>query len=178
MTRSISHPKAVPGDVVRISTPEEAREVSAFLLSPGLFGTPLTPGEEEEFATRPAATLGRPDDGYWVIRDGEGTPEAVIGIRMNAERTGIYEISALAVRPGCRGRGTGRRLLEFAMRRVTEAGGRGLLFETSSDASYRPMHRLLGELGFERVGRFPDFYFPGEDTLWYFQKMNCSPDPE
>ena len=62
-------------------------------------------------------------------------------------------------------------MLELALRFVKESGGRGLLFETSSDASYAPMHRLLADLGFAQVGRFPDFYYPGEDTLWYYQAI-------
>ena len=30
------------------------------------------------------------------------------------------------------------------------------------------MIHLLAALGFEQVGRFPGFYYPGEDTLWFF----------
>ena len=155
----------------RVATRAEAEEVSAFLLQPGLFGTPLTPGEQEEFKTHPAAALGCADDGYWFVRDAGGAICAVIGIRMNVERTGIFEISALAIQAGRRGRGLGRRLLALALEFVAHAGGRGLLFETSSDPSYAPMHKLLADLGFKQVGRFPDFYYPGEDTLWYYRAI-------
>jgi ribosomal protein S18 acetylase RimI-like enzyme len=156
-------------EAVRAATREEAEEVSAFLLQPGLFGTPLTPGELEEFKTRPAAAIGRADDAYWLVRNENRAVCAVLGVRMNVERTGIFEVSALAIHSPCRGRGVGRRLLELALRFVAEARGRGLLFETSSDPSYAPMHNLLASLGFKQVGRFPDFYFPGEDTLWYYR---------
>lgn len=152
----------------RAASRAEAEEVSAFLLQPGLFGTPLTPGERDEFQNHPAATIGCADDAYWYVRDGNGPICAVIGVRMNVERTGIFEVSALAIHSPCRGRGLGRRLLELALGFVAETRGRGLLFETSSDASYAPMHKLLANLGFKQVGRFPDFYFPGEDTLWYY----------
>ena len=155
----------------RVSTRAEAEEVSAFLLQPNLFGTPLTPGEREEFKTHPAAAVGCADDGYWFVRDEAGAVCAVIGVRMNVERTGIFEVSALAIQAPCRGRGLGRRLLELALEFVAEAQGRGLLFETSSDASYAPMHNLLADLGFKQVGRFPDFYYPGEDTLWYYRAV-------
>ena len=170
---NLSDPIPVPasGEAVRVATRGEAEAVSAFLLQPGLFGTPLTPGELDEFKTHPVAAIGHADDAYWFARDEAGAVCAVIGVRMNAERTGIFEVSALAIHSACRRRGLGRRLLELALRFVKESGGRGLLFETSSDASYAPMHRLLANLGFAQVGRFPDFYYPGEDTLWYYQAI-------
>ncbi|MGD9781813.1 MAG: N-acetyltransferase family protein [Kiritimatiellia bacterium] len=155
----------------RVATREEAEAVSAFLLQPGLFGTPLTPGERDEFKTHPAATVGCADDAYWYVRDGAGAICAALGVRMNVERTGIFEVSALAIQAACRGQGLGRRLLELALAFVAESKGRGLLFETSSDASYAPMHKLLANLGFKQVGRFPDFYYPGEDTLWYYRAI-------
>lgn len=171
MNSSQSIPAAAVDAPVRVAARAEADEVSAFLLRPGLFGTPLTPGEQEEFKTHPAAVLGCADDGYWLVRDGHGAVCAVLGVRMNVERTGIYEVSALAIEAASRHRGLGRRLLELALRFTADAGGRGLLFETSSDASYAPMHRLLAHLGFQQVGRFPDFYYPGEDTLWYYRTV-------
>ena len=171
MNPSESIPVAAPCGAVRVATSAEAEEVSAFLLQPGLFGTPLTPGELEEFKTHPAAALGHADDAYWLVRNESGAVCAAIGVRMNVERTGIFEVSALAIQSACRRRGLGRGLLELALRFVKESGGRGLLFETSSDPSYAPMHRLLADLGFAQVGRFPDFYYPGEDTLWYYQAI-------
>ena len=164
-------PEAEFCEAARVATRAEAEEVSAFLLQPGLFGTPLTPGELEEFKTHPVAALGCADDAYWFVRDEACAVCAVIGVRMNVERTGIFEVSALAIHSSCRRRRLGRRLLELALRFVEASGGRGLLFETSSDASYAPMHRLLADLGFVQVGRFPDFYYPGEDTLWYYQAI-------
>ena len=56
----------------RVAARAEAEEVSAFLLQPHLFGTPLTPGEQEEFKTHPAAAIGCADDGYWFVRDAAG----------------------------------------------------------------------------------------------------------
>ena len=170
---SIPEPVAsrTAAEVSRVASLEEAAEVSAFLLQPGLFGTPLTPGEREEFGTRPAAALGLLEETYWLARDDEGRVAGVIGVRAHVCHAGIFEVSALAVAAAGRGRGLGRRLLERGLRFAAEAGGRGLIFETSSDASYVPMHQLLGRLGFAQVGRFPDFYFPGEDALWYYRAI-------
>ena len=174
-TSAVDFPKTISAAekcaAQRVATPEEASQVSAFLLQPNLFGTPLTPGEQEEFKTHPAAAIGCADDGYWFVRDAGGAICAVIGVRMNVERTGIFEVSALAIHAGRRGRGLGRCLLGLALAFVADSGGRGLLFETSSDRSYAPMHKLLADLGFKQVGRFPDFYYPGEDTLWYYRAV-------
>ena len=156
LPKTISAAKAC--DARRIAAPQDAADLSAFLLQPGLFGTPLTPGEQDEFRTHPTAVLGCADDAYWCVRDANGAICAALGVRMNAERTGIFEVSVL-------------RLLELALAFVADSNGRGLLFETSSDASYAPMHKLLADLGFKQVGRFPDFYFPGEDTLWYYRAI-------
>ena len=169
LPKTISAAKAC--DARRIAAPQDAADLSAFLLQPGLFGTPLTPGEQDEFRTHPAAVLGSADDAYWCVRDANGAICAALGVRMNAERTGIFEVSVLAIQAAQRRRGLGRRLLELALAFVADSNGRGLLFETSSDASYAPMHKLLADLGFKQVGRFPDFYFPGEDTLWYYRAI-------
>jgi ribosomal protein S18 acetylase RimI-like enzyme len=157
--------------VARVATPDAAAAVSAFLLQPGLFGTPLTPGERDEFQARPAASVGVPDETYWLARDGQGGIAGVLGVRAHVCHAGIFEVSALAVAATHRRQGLGRRLLERGLDFVAAAGGRGLIFETSSDPSYVPMHHLLAELGFAQVGRFPDFYFPGEDALWYYRAI-------
>jgi len=158
-------------DPRRVATPAEAMEVSAFLLQPGTFGTPLTPGERDEFQTRPTASIGLPHETYWYLRDHQCAIATVLGVRMHANRTGIFEISALAVHAACRRQGLGRRLLQFALQFAAAAKGRGLLFETSSDDAYRPMHNLLAAMEFTQVGTFPDFYYPGEDTLWYYRPI-------
>ena len=161
----------------RVESRAEAEEVSAFLLRPGLFGTVLTSGEAAEFADNPAESIGKEDDGYWYCRGDDGRLDAVLGIRMHVSRSGIFEISAMAVRPGARGRGIGKGLLAFALRFVERSKGRGLLFDTSSDASYAPMRHLLAQMGFAQVGCFPDFYHPGEDAVWYFHPVRETANP-
>ena len=158
-------------ELMRVSTPEEAKEVSDFLLQPGLFGTRLTPGEMEEFAVNPARSIGCEHDTYWFQRGDHGTLCAAIGIRMNYGRTGMYEVSAFAVHSSCRHNGMGKLMLKFALQFVEDANGRGLIFETSADPTYASMHKLLDHFGFKPVGRFPDFYYPGEDTLWYYHEV-------
>ena len=159
------------GAVRRISSVEEAEGVSAFLLQEGLFGTPPTPGERELFRNHPAQAVGDAFDSYWQVVDAQGAVCGVIGVRRQAMGTGLYEVTAFAVSSTVRGRGIGHHLLERTLNHVSEVGGRGLLVDTSAAPSYAPMRHLLEELGFDPVGRFPDFYYPGEDALWYYHPI-------
>lgn len=160
-----------PPPILRVTTPAQATAVSALLTQPTLFGTPPTPGEQEEFANGPLASLAREDHAYWFIPDSQGQPAGAIGVRMHSFRSGIFEVTALATAVNQRHHGFGRQLLEQALLHVKEQQGRGLLFDTSPHPSYEPMHHLLEHLGFIQVGRFPDFYQPGEDTLWYYRAV-------
>lgn len=156
----------------RVSSIDDAQDVSSFLLTPGLFGTPLTPGEHNMFLHNPLQSVDHPVDVCWFCRDSEGAVSAVLGMRQHANQTGIHEVYAFAVDPSHRDQGLGRQLLERGMRHVSEVGGRGLIVDTSSHPSYEPMHLLLRSMGFEQVGRFPGFYYPGEDCCWYFIRVD------
>ena len=94
-----------------------------------------------------------------------------MGIRHHVNRTGIYQIIAFAVHRKSRHQGLGRYLLNHALDYIQEIKGRGLLFDTSAHGSYRPMQRLLTAMQFQLVGRFPNFYYPGEDALWYYRDL-------
>lgn len=160
-----------PLRAARVTGPDQAAQVTAFLLQPGLFGTPATPGEREEFISGPGASIDQIRHAYWFIRDRQGQVCGVLGIRMHHFQSGIYEITALAIAAGQRRLGFGRGLLQIALDYIAEAQGRGLIFDTSSNPAYQPVQHLLEHLGFTQVGRFPDFYAPGEDTLWYYRPI-------
>nr|WP_321466015.1 GNAT family N-acetyltransferase [uncultured Desulfobulbus sp.] len=173
---SESLPSIADAQTIRcVVTPTEADAVAAFLLQPNLFGTPLTPGEREDFQHAPHVTLTREDLIFWYIPDGPRTVAATVGIRHNVNRTGIYQIIAFAVHQNHRHRGFGRNLLNHALDYIREIKGRGLLFDTSAHESYLPMQHLLLAMQFLLVGRFPDFYYPGEDTLWYYRAVEPRP---
>ena len=113
-TSGVSLPKTISAaeacEARRVAARAEAEEVSAFLLQPGLFGTPLTPGEMDEFRTHPAATVGCADDAYWYVRDGAGPICAVIGAvevlkTIRVSRSGWSNrdtANSLAPSPDCR----------------------------------------------------------------------------
>jgi ribosomal protein S18 acetylase RimI-like enzyme len=166
-------------EICRMQTLDEAAAVSTFILRPDLFGTELTPGEAHVMREHPAqAARGEGRSGaYWYVLDDRQLICAVIGTRMQENQTGIFEITAIAVDPRCQHRGIAHQLFECVLAYVCQQGGRGLMVDTSSDPSYAPMRELLTELGFEQVGRFPDFYYPGEDTLWFYQAVSQSDGP-
>lgn len=157
--------------VQQLCSRSEADAIAAFLLQPNLFGTPLTPGEREDFQQAPQAALVREDLVFWYIPSGPQAVAATVGIRHNVNRTGIYQIIAFAVQQNFRHRGFGKSLLHHALQYIAGVQGRGLLFDTSAHPSYLPMQRLLTTLQFQLVGRFPNFYYPGEDALWYYRDL-------
>ena len=154
-----------------IQNREEADELIAFLLGEGMFPTPLTPGEKQVICRDPYDSLAGRPSAYWMERDAEGRILAGIGIREQANHTGIYELTCIAVAPGNRQKGLGKAMLEQAVRHIEDAGGRGMLVDTSDHPAYGGMHALLRRCGFTRVGHLPDFYFPGEGTHLYYRLL-------
>lgn len=163
--------------ILRVSTLTEAHEVASFLLQPKQFGTPLTPGERDDFQNAPVTSIGQEQEIFWFLRTPHQAIAAAIGIRLHANRTGIYQIIAFAVHRNSRHHGLGRRLLNHALCAISDLKGRGLLFDTSAHASYLPMQRLLAAMQFDLVGRFPGFYYPGEDALWYYRALELLSTP-
>lgn len=157
--------------VARVVSPSQGLEVTRFLLQPGLFATPLTPGELDDFQHAPLRAASHNEEIFWYLCDSHQAIAGVMGIREHANRTGIYQIIAFAIDPASRHQGLGRRLLCHALGFLADIKARGLLFDTSSHPSYLPMQKLLLAMQFRLVGRFPDFYYPGEDTLWYYRSL-------
>jgi ribosomal protein S18 acetylase RimI-like enzyme len=78
---------------------------------------------------------------------------------------GTYDLYWIAVDPAQQGHGAGRRLLAFAESDVAGRGGRLVLIETSSQASYEPTRQFYERTGYALVARIPDYYRPGDDKL-------------
>lgn len=154
-----------------MKTTEEAKEITNFFLQPNLFFSPLTPGEKQTIKTHPLQALAKTSDAYWYTRDSHNQICAAIGIKMHINNTGIFEVPAVAVHSNCRKNGMGQQLFETAFDHIRTRNGRGMIVDTSGNESYKPMHNLLVELGFKQVGCFPDFYYPGEDAVWYFKAL-------
>lgn len=83
------------------------------------------------------------------------------------------ELGNLAVRPGRRGRGIGRTLLDHALHEAAERGASSVFLEVrESNAVAR---RLYEGAGFRIVGVRPDYYSsPREDAL--VMRVGCRPE--
>lgn len=62
----------------------------------------------------------------------DGSERAVGTVALKHEGEGVYELTKMAVEPGHRGTGIGRRLLEGALDTYRAMGGRELFLESSS----------------------------------------------
>ena len=75
--------------------------------------------------------------------------EAVACVALVALGEGVFELSKMAVRPGMRGGGIGRRVLEYAIARAREMGARSFVLRSSTKLPYA-VH-LYEDVGFRHV---------------------------
>ena len=75
--------------------------------------------------------------------------EAVGCVALVALGEGVFELSKMAVRPGMRGGGIGRRVLEYAIARAREMGARSLVLGSSTKLP-NAVH-LYEDVGFRHV---------------------------
>jgi ribosomal protein S18 acetylase RimI-like enzyme len=78
---------------------------------------------------------------------------------------GTWDVYWIAVAAGDQGKGVGSALLAYAEDKIKEAGGRLIVIETSSQASYIKSRRFYSNHGYEAIARLPDFYAPGDDKV-------------
>ena len=156
-----------------VSSKIDAERLTSFLLdAPQPFATPLTPGEACIVKNDPLESLASACKHYFLAEDRDSERLlGVIGARENQHQTGIYEVTCIAVVPECRGTGIGKQLMEHIVEAVKTSGGRGILVDTSDHPDYAPMHRLLRKSGFREIAHIPEFYYPGEGTVWYYMLL-------
>ena len=94
----------------------------------------------------------RPPDGRLLLARLDGEPVGVVGLRR--QQDGVAQLRRLYVRPGARGRGVARRLLDEALRAAGLMGATSVYVETVP--WWMPTAvRLLRRLGFtERARRY------------------------
>jgi putative acetyltransferase len=98
-------------------------------------------------------TLGDPEN--MILRKGGHIfmvylgPQAVGCVALIPMGDGVYELSKMAVSPEVRGRGIGRRLLEYAVTQAKQIGARSLFLATSTKLQ-NAVH-LYESIGFRHV---------------------------
>jgi ribosomal protein S18 acetylase RimI-like enzyme len=103
--------------------------------------------------------LARPTADVWVCRcDGHVAADAVV-LRRRMPRGVLGRLYSLAVAPGHRGRGHGRRLLQFCLETLRCADAYAAVLEVRPDNA--PALRLYTAAGFRCVALLPDYYAAG-----------------
>jgi len=84
---------------------------------------------------------------------------------------GTYDVYWMATRPDAQGQGYGRRLLRWIEHDVSDNGGRIILIETSSKASYAATAEFYRRMGYVEESRIRDFYDTGDDRLVFVKRF-------
>ncbi|QZY54467.1 GNAT family N-acetyltransferase [Crassaminicella profunda] len=146
---------------------EMAIKAAQFFTRKDSFGTYLTRGELENAHIHPVESLGDEKSRYWYVLDGDEMI-ACAGVKEAEHKNGIFLGTFNSIKKEYRGNGIGEKLLQITIEFVKNSEGRGLLIDTSDKESYCTIRCLLKKIGFQQVGRFPDYYEAGEDALWYY----------
>lgn len=85
---------------------------------------------------------------------------------------GTYDLYWIAVKPSTHGKGVGKALLERAEELVTSWGGRLLIAETSSRASYDGTRMFYVRTKFIEAARIKDYYSVGDDLVVYAKYLS------
>ncbi|MEK3881844.1 GNAT family N-acetyltransferase [Paenibacillus sp. PL2-23] len=157
--------------IQRLSTRQEAEEVSAFMLSDRSFDdTRYTPGELKHFRELPVRALAG-DCIIWYARNDE---HAIIGINViaeNEQQTGGYNWDYLVVHQDYRKVGVAAGFLDQMYRYLADVRARYIVTYTCDLPEYATIQRMFLRNGFTLIGRCPDYYYEGEDRLIYYRKL-------
>jgi GNAT superfamily N-acetyltransferase len=116
-----------------------------------------------------------PASGYEFLfaeRDGR-----VIGYACYGEiacTVGSYDLYWVAVDPELRRQGLGRLLMDWSEAANAPRNCRKIYIETSSRPLYDPTNAFYVSCGYTEIGRFPDFYAPGDAKVTYEKTLRSS----
>ncbi|HEX9613963.1 MAG TPA: GNAT family N-acetyltransferase [Bacteroidota bacterium] len=82
-----------------------------------------------------------------------------------------YDLYWIAVDPVKYGAGVSRDLMAHCAELVSSKGGKKIIAETSSQASYGRTHRFYGKHGFREEARIANYYSPGDDLIIYTKQL-------
>ncbi|GAA3405687.1 GNAT family N-acetyltransferase [Paenibacillus hodogayensis] len=155
-----------------MATEEEARRISAFFLSEWSFDDQRhTPGEIEHFRNAPSDSLRQRHHLYWYVEDESGEIVGVTSCKENEHRTDGYLWDYMVVHRQYRQSGVAGQLFRALESYIVSIGGRYLLTYTCDLPEYLPIRTMFERRGFEQIGRYPNFYYEGEDRLAYYKKL-------
>ena len=85
---------------------------------------------------------------------------------------GTFDLYWIVVAREARGRGVATSLESQVVERVRSMGGRWLLAETSSQATFLSARRFYEKTGYSLLETIPDFYREGNDRLTYGKRVD------
>lgn len=151
---------------------EEAARISSFFLSEWSFDDQRhTPGEMDHFRNGPFDSLKQQHHMYWYVENDEGDIIAVTSCKENEHRTDGYLWDYLVVHRNYRRLGLARHLFAALENYILSIGGRYILTYTCDLPEYIAIQRMFKERGFEMIGRYPHYYYDGEDRLAFYKKL-------
>lgn len=130
--------------------PADQPEVVALIAELDAYQAALYPPESRHFLD--LESLKRPNVLFFVARDDARKAVGCGAVVLNTE---YGEIKRMYVRPGCRGKGIARRLLE-SLEQASMAGGCQLLLLETGPLQPEAL-RLYAALGYKRRGPFGDY---------------------
>ena len=105
-----------------------------------------------------------------VTLERDGAPAGFAYFAPTDMTEGTWHLYWIFVGKGVQARGLGAELLAIVEGEVAGAGGRLLLIETSSLASYGPTRKFYLKNGYEHEATIRDFYAAGDDQV-VFRKL-------
>ena len=84
-----------------------------------------------------------------------------------------FDLYWIAVGPGGRHGGIGRRLIQRVERTVVELGGARLYADTSLRPDYEPSRAFYRAMGYVEAARFADFYAPGDGKIVFEKQLGA-----
>ena len=132
----------------------------------------------EEVAVATELIEGGGTDGYrFVVAEDEGAPIGYACFGRAWFTDGTWDLYWIAVDPVRQQTGVGGELLGAAEAGALGEGGRTMLVETASKASYEPTRRFYERQGYAEIARIPDFYAAGDDKIVYAKRLDGSTLP-
>ncbi|MEX1030881.1 MAG: GNAT family N-acetyltransferase [Paenibacillaceae bacterium] len=150
----------------------EAEQISQFLLSEQSFDDQRhTPGELNHFRYHPTLSLQQEQYHYWYIRNPAGDMIGVLSGFENEQGTGGYVLDYIVVHKDYRHQGIATQLVQYLIQYVKSANARYILTYTCDLELYAPIQYLFTQVGFQRIGYYPDYYYDGEGRITFYYKM-------
>jgi len=84
---------------------------------------------------------------------------------------GTWDVYWIVVSPWKRGTGLGKGLLRGAEAAIRALGGKRIIIDTSTQASYLPARALYASCGYRAVATVPNYYKAGWHRVTCYKKL-------